>query len=113
MPGKARPTFADRLLAWWEVHGRHDLPWQHPRTPYRVWISEIMLQQTQVSTVIPYFERWMRAFPDVPTLAAATLDDVLATGRAWAITRGRAICIERRCNAWRSMAACCLQQPRP
>jgi A/G-specific adenine glycosylase len=78
MPGKARPTFADRLLAWWEVHGRHDLPWQHPRTPYRVWISEIMLQQTQVSTVIPYFERWMRDFPDVPTLAAASLDDVLA-----------------------------------
>jgi len=78
MPARAKPAFADRLLAWWDVHGRHDLPWQHPRTPYRVWISEIMLQQTQVTTVIPYFERWMRDFPDVPTLAAAALDDVLS-----------------------------------
>jgi A/G-specific adenine glycosylase len=78
MPGEAQPTFAERLLAWWDVHGRHDLPWQHRRTPYRVWISEIMLQQTQVGTVIPYFERWMRDFPDVQALAAASIDDVLA-----------------------------------
>ncbi|HET6591987.1 MAG TPA: A/G-specific adenine glycosylase, partial [Xanthomonadales bacterium] len=78
MPGKSGPAFADRLLAWWDVHGRHDLPWQHPRTPYRVWISEIMLQQTQVGTVIPYFERWMRDFPDLAALAAASLDDVLS-----------------------------------
>ena len=78
MPGKAGPAFADRLLAWWDVHGRHDLPWQHPRTPYRVWISEIMLQQTQVGTVIPYFNRWMRDFPDLATLATAPSDDVLA-----------------------------------
>jgi A/G-specific adenine glycosylase len=78
MPGKVKPAFAQRLLAWWDVHGRHDLPWQHPRTPYRVWISEIMLQQTQVGTVIPYFEHWMRDFPDVSALAAASLDDVLA-----------------------------------
>jgi A/G-specific adenine glycosylase len=70
--------FADRLLAWWDEHGRKDLPWQHPRSPYRVWISEIMLQQTQVATVIPYFERWMRRFPDISSLAAAPLDDVLA-----------------------------------
>ena len=59
--------FAERLLAWYEENGRKDLPWQHPRTPYRVWISEIMLQQTQVATVIPYFERWVQA----------SLDDVL------------------------------------
>jgi len=78
MPGKSGPAFADRLLAWWDVHGRHDLPWQHPRTPYRVWISEIMLQQTQVGTVIPYFKRWIRDFPNVPALAAASLDDVLS-----------------------------------
>jgi len=78
MPGEKTPPFAERLLAWWDRHGRHDLPWQHPRTPYRVWISEIMLQQTQVRTVIPYFERWMRDFPDLGTLAAAPLDDVLA-----------------------------------
>jgi A/G-specific adenine glycosylase len=72
------PPFADRLLAWWDRHGRKDLPWQHPRTPYRVWVAEIMLQQTQVSTVIPYFERWMQRFPDIAQLAQAPLDDVLA-----------------------------------
>lgn len=72
--------FAERLLAWWDIHGRHDLPWQHPRTPYRVWVSEIMLQQTQVATVIPYFERFMARFPDLPSLANAPIDDVLG---AW------------------------------
>ncbi|MEM8983520.1 MAG: A/G-specific adenine glycosylase, partial [Pseudomonadota bacterium] len=70
-------NFADRLLDWYHEHGRHDLPWQQPRTPYRVWLSEIMLQQTQVSTVIPYFERFTRDYPDVHALAAATEDDVL------------------------------------
>ncbi|MEJ2059408.1 MAG: A/G-specific adenine glycosylase [Gammaproteobacteria bacterium] len=69
--------FAARVLAWFAGHGRHDLPWQHPATPYRVWISEVMLQQTQVATVIPYFERFMAAFPDVPALAGAGQDDVL------------------------------------
>jgi A/G-specific adenine glycosylase len=78
MPAGAPAPFAQRLLGWWDDHGRKDLPWQHPRTGYRVWISEIMLQQTQVSTVIPYFERWMRSFPDVRTLAAAPPDDVLS-----------------------------------
>ena len=57
--------------------GRHDLPWQHDRTPYRVWVSEIMLQQTQVATVIPYFERFMQRFPDVRALADAPIDEVL------------------------------------
>ncbi|AVP96299.1 A/G-specific adenine glycosylase [Ahniella affigens] len=70
--------FAESLLAWFDVHGRHDLPWQHPRTPYRVWLSEIMLQQTQVTTVIPYFERFLQAFPELPDLARAPLDAVLA-----------------------------------
>ena len=70
-------TFAERLLRWFDVHGRHDLPWQHPRDPYRVWLSEVMLQQTQVTTVIPYFERFLVRFPDVATLAAAPIDDVL------------------------------------
>ncbi len=70
--------FARRLLSWWEDHGRHDLPWQRERSPYRVWVSEIMLQQTQVGTVVGYFERFMQRFPDLPTLAAASLDDVLA-----------------------------------
>jgi A/G-specific adenine glycosylase len=70
--------FARRLLGWFDAHGRHDLPWQLPRTPYRVWLSEIMLQQTQVRVVVPYFERFVAALPDVAALAAAPLDDVLA-----------------------------------
>ena len=71
-------TLAPRLLAWFDAHGRHDLPWQRDRTPYSVWVSEIMLQQTQVGTVIPFFERFMRRFPTLAALAAAPLDDVLA-----------------------------------
>ena len=70
--------FASRVLAWFDQHGRKHLPWQHNKTPYRVWISEIMLQQTQVATVIPYYERFMRSFPDIYALAAAAQDDVLA-----------------------------------
>jgi len=65
------------LLTWFRKYGRHDLPWQQPRTAYRVWVSEIMLQQTQVSTVIPYFERFMQRFPDVNSLANADIDEVL------------------------------------
>ena len=71
-------VFARHLLAWFERHGRQDLPWQHPRTPYRVWLSEIMLQQTQVRTVIPYFERFVHALPGLGELAAASEDRVLA-----------------------------------
>ena len=78
MKQTADTAFADRLLTWWTEHGRHDLPWQTQRTPYRVWVSEIMLQQTQVATVIPYFERFMARFPTLADLAAAPLDDVLA-----------------------------------
>jgi A/G-specific adenine glycosylase len=69
--------FARRLLAWFEVHGRRSLPWQSNMTPYRVWVSEVMLQQTQVATVIPYYERFMQRFPDVRSLAEATQDEVL------------------------------------
>jgi len=70
--------FAAPLLRWFDQHGRHGLPWQHPRTPYRVWLSEIMLQQTQVATVIPYFLRFTGRFPTLPDLAAATTDEVMA-----------------------------------
>ena len=63
--------FSQQLLEWFDQHGRHDLPWQTDRTPYRVWVSEIMLQQTQVATVIPYFERFMARFASVDALAAA------------------------------------------
>ncbi|NEX21481.1 A/G-specific adenine glycosylase [Thiorhodococcus mannitoliphagus] len=70
--------FAQRVLHWRDEHGRTDLPWQQRRTPYRVWISEIMLQQTQVAVVIPYFERFMARFPNQIALADAPLDEVLA-----------------------------------
>ncbi|MDP9009006.1 MAG: A/G-specific adenine glycosylase [Pseudomonadota bacterium] len=69
--------FAERLLDWFAVHGRHTLPWQIHATAYRVWVSEVMLQQTQVATVIPYYERFMARFPDVQSLGAAPLDEVL------------------------------------
>jgi A/G-specific adenine glycosylase len=69
--------FAARLLDWFDAHGRKDLPWQTPKDPYRTWVSEIMLQQTQVQTVIPYFERFMDRFPDVTALANAAQDEVL------------------------------------
>ncbi len=71
------PKIAPRLLAWHAKAGRHDLPWQRDRNAYRVWVSEVMLQQTQVSTVIPYFERFMGRFPDVRALADAPDDEVL------------------------------------
>lgn len=70
--------FAEILIDWQAHAGRHDLPWQQARTPYRVWLSEIMLQQTQVATVIPYFERFLGRFPDVAQLAAASTDEVVA-----------------------------------
>lgn len=72
------PPFAPALLEWFDRNGRHDLPWQRDPTLYRVWVSEIMLQQTRVATVIPYFERFMARFPEVGALAAAELDEVLS-----------------------------------
>ena len=69
--------FSERVLAWFDRHGRKDLPWQIDPTPYRVWLSEIMLQQTQVKTVIPYFERFLARFPDIAALGQAPLDEVL------------------------------------
>jgi A/G-specific adenine glycosylase len=75
--------FAARLLFWWDTHGRHDLPWQArlgdaQARVWRVWVSEVMLQQTQVATVVPYFQRFMQRFPDVGSFAAAHEDEVLA-----------------------------------
>ncbi len=70
--------FAPRLVAWQRVHGRHDLPWQRSRDPYRVWVSEIMLQQTRVDTVLRYYEPFLQRFPELRALAAAPLDEVLA-----------------------------------
>ena len=73
----AAAPIAAALVAWHARHGRHDLPWQQERTAYRVWVSEIMLQQTQVATVVGYYRRFMQRFPDLPALAAAPLDEVL------------------------------------
>ena len=71
------PTFAGRLIAWQKSAGRHDLPWQQTRDPYRIWLSEIMLQQTQVGTVIPYFQRFVERFPTLQALAEAPLEAVI------------------------------------
>lgn len=71
-------SFAQRVVDWQRRAGRHDLPWQRTRDPYRVWLSEVMLQQTQVATVIAYYDRFLKRFPDVASLAAASLDEVLA-----------------------------------
>ena len=70
-------SFSGRLLDWYKLHGRHDLPWQKKTSLYRTWVSEIMLQQTQVATVIPYFNKFMQRFPDITVLAQASQDDVL------------------------------------
>ena len=77
MANAINDQFAARLLAWWDAHGRKNLPWQLDRTPYRVWVSEVMLQQTQVNAVVPYFERFVARFPDIAALAEGTLDEVL------------------------------------
>ncbi|MBS0568507.1 MAG: A/G-specific adenine glycosylase [Proteobacteria bacterium] len=94
--------FALRLLRWFDAHGRHDLPWQHPRTPYRVWLSEVMLQQTQVATVIPYFFRFVEKLQSIKMLSAATEDEVFALwsglgyySRARNLHRAAQICVER------------------
>src|SRR5262245_13700557 len=78
-PATLRRWLGKRLLAWFAQHKR-DLPWRRDRDPYRIWVSEVMLQQTQVATVIPYFERFLSAFPTLADLAAADEQDVL---RLW------------------------------
>lgn len=69
--------FSERLIDWQKCHGRHDLPWQNTRDPYRVWLSEIMLQQTQVATVVGYYQRFLNRFPDLAALAAAPVEEVM------------------------------------
>ncbi|MBV8636014.1 MAG: A/G-specific adenine glycosylase [Burkholderiaceae bacterium] len=76
--GLADPSFSAELIAWQKRHGRHSLPWQNTRDAYRVWLSEIMLQQTQVSAVIPYYQRFLERFPDCASLAAAPSEEVMA-----------------------------------
>src|SRR5688572_17713425 len=76
----AKASFATGLIAWQRRHGRQGLPWQGTCDPYRIWLSEVMLQQTQVAAVIPYYERFLQRFPSVAALAEASEDDVL---RLW------------------------------
>lgn len=101
-PARLGEQFAKPLLAWFDVHGRHDLPWQQPRSAYRVWLSEVMLQQTQVRTVIPYFERFVQVLPNLAALAAAEQDQVLALwsglgyySRARNLHRSAQICLDQ------------------
>ena len=77
----AAASFATRVIAWQRKHGRHDLPWQNTRDAYRIWVSEIMLQQTQVAAVIGYYARFLERFPDVATLTHASQEEVM---RYWA-----------------------------
>lgn len=77
-PNPADPTFSAAVIQWQKQHGRHKLPWQNTRDAYRIWLSEIMLQQTQVAAVIPYYQRFLERFPDVASLAAAPMEDVMA-----------------------------------
>ena len=74
-------SFSENVLAWFEQHGRHDLPWQENRTLYKVWLAEVMLQQTQVVTVIPYYQNFLAKFPEISDLANASQDEVL---KLWA-----------------------------
>lgn len=78
VPSHLQPAFFDQLVQWQRTHGRHDLPWQQTRDPYRVWLSEVMLQQTQVVTVLGYYARFLQAFPDVQALARARQEEVMA-----------------------------------
>jgi len=94
--------FTERLIAWQKVAGRHHLPWQKTRDPYRIWLSEIMLQQTQVSTVIPYYLRFLDSFPDVMALAEAPIEAVIEhwVNKLSALSRGvkwkRQVCADRK-----------------
>ena len=93
MTTQREQNFSARLIAWHKQHGRHDLPWQRTRDPYRVWLSEIMLQQTQVATVIPYYQRFLTRFPTLPDLAAAPVEAVMGlwSGLGY-YARARATC---------------------
>ena len=95
---------SQRLLPWFDQYGRKHLPWQESKTPYKVWISEIMLQQTQVATVIPYFNRFMQRFPDIQTLANAGDDEVLSYWSGlgyYARARNLHQCARRVCTEYR------------
>src|SRR5690606_35431280 len=92
-----------RIVAWQRSHGRHGLPWQGTQDPYRIWLSEIMLQQTQVATVIPYYQRFLERFPDVAALAQATQDEVMPYWAGlgyYARARNLHRCAQEICQNW-------------
>ena len=100
--------FSNKLITWQKQHGRHGLPWQGTRDAYRIWLSEIMLQQTQVATVIPYYARFLARFPSLAELAVASEDDVLtqwsglgyySRGQLVALSADRCRKIQRRISA--------------
>src|SRR5205085_8060403 len=112
------PMFAERIVAWQKEHGRHDLPWQNTRDPYRVWLSEIMLQQTQVKAVLGYYERFTARFPDVRSLAEAAPGDVLAAwsglgyySRARNLHRCAQVVVEQHGGAFPTTSAALAQLP--
>lgn len=96
--------FSRQVLDWYQRFGRKTLPWQLEKTPYKVWLSEVMLQQTQVATVIPYFERFMARFPRSPIWPPRRWMKFCICGPASAIMRARAICTRRQ-KGWRSSTA--------
>ncbi len=115
---RSHKDFAARLLAWWDEHGRHDLPWQQARSPYRVWVAEIMLQQTQVATVINYYDRFLQRFPDLPALACAGVDAVMSAWsglgyyrRAVNLHRAAQLCMQQHQGALPVSADAMLQLP--
>ena len=81
MAAESPPAFAAELIRWQKKHGRHNLPWQNTRAPYNIWIAETMLQQTQTTTVAPYYEKFLRRFPNIGVLARAREESVLALWR--------------------------------
>ena len=83
----------NKLLKWFDLNKRN-LPWRHGRNPYRVWVAEIMLQQTQVKTVIPYFKKWMKKYPTLKSLRNAEYDKVLKCGKVWGTILDAKICIK-------------------
>jgi A/G-specific adenine glycosylase len=101
--GPRPDTFAQRIVAWQREHGRHHLPWQGTRDPYRIWLSEIMLQQTQVATVIGSYERFLERFPDIQSLAQADQDDVMPYWAGlgyYARARNLHRCARELCDRW-------------
>ena len=100
------------LLMEWYDKNKRTLPWrtESPRDPYKVWVSEIMLQQTRVEAVKVYYTNWMEHFPDIPVLAAVEEDEVVRQCRVWVITAVLGICIQQRGKLWRLTAAGCLKR---